>query len=275
MADPVAILRDAVGERRCVFVAGLPGTGKTVVLGQAVLLAREAGRTVHRLQWDDARLPFDTPGILARYPEVDGVTHPAIRIAAGRWARGAVARWHAAHPGGGHVLIGETPLAGERLMSLARPAADAVEELLAGPGTLFVVPVPTSAVRAAMEQARERRIDAPDAHDAASARPHLVREHWRDLEELAHALALPVRAPGTWDPDLYADVYDRLLRCRHHAALPIAATGDVDAALAAVNGAPALRPSAREVARWIAEQDARSAADVDREAREWHRAVTA
>src|SRR3954471_19004712 len=83
----------AAVERRCVFFAGLPGVGKSLLLQQLSLIAHEAGRKVSLLQWDVARGSFETPEILARFPEVDGVTHAVIRKAAGLWARGAVATW--------------------------------------------------------------------------------------------------------------------------------------------------------------------------------------
>ena len=48
-----------------VFLAGLPGTGKSLLLKQLVLIAQQAGRTVDTLQWDVTRLPFETADILA------------------------------------------------------------------------------------------------------------------------------------------------------------------------------------------------------------------
>ena len=146
-------IRSAIDGRRCVFVAGLPASGKSLLVREIARVAVERGRVVSLLQWDVARLPFDTPGILARYPEIGGVTHSAIRIAVGRWARGAVLRWHRAHSDPRHLLVGETPLVGGRLMELARPYEDEAEHLLAGDGTWFVLPVPSRAVRRAIEDA--------------------------------------------------------------------------------------------------------------------------
>jgi hypothetical protein len=186
-------------------------------------IARDRGRSVHVLQWDVARLPFDTPALLARYPEVEGVTHAAIRLAVGTWARAAVLRWHETHPGVAHVLIGETPLAGERLMAFARPADDALEPSLAGEATVFLVPVPSRDVRRAIEHARASEMADPrHPRDNASAPPHLVRSHWDELERVALALGVRRSTPtGTYDPGLYAETYRRLLRHRRATVVPI------------------------------------------------------
>src|SRR5262249_56897857 len=83
----------ALGRRRMVFFAGLPGTGKSLLVHQLVHLAAAAGRRVHLLQWDVARPRFEATAAGRRYPLVDGVTHPVIRRAAGRWARQALVAW--------------------------------------------------------------------------------------------------------------------------------------------------------------------------------------
>ena len=59
---------DLVGNADRVFIAGLPGVGKSLLLQQLTLMALEAGRQVHLLQWDTARQPFETP----RYPPGSG-----------------------------------------------------------------------------------------------------------------------------------------------------------------------------------------------------------
>src|SRR4051812_26851378 len=144
-------LRVAATERRCVFFAGLPGVGKSLLLQQTSLIAQEVGRRVHLLQWDVARGPFETPELLGRYPETDGVTHAVIRKAVGVWARGAVAAWEQAQPDHEDILIGEVPLIGNRLIELVQRQTDEVEGLLAGEGALFLIPVPSREVRVAIE----------------------------------------------------------------------------------------------------------------------------
>jgi adenylylsulfate kinase-like enzyme len=73
-----------IGSQRLVVFAGLPGVGKSLLSQQLALMAHRAGRNVHLLQWDVARQPFATdPYVLTNYPEVDGVTHAAVRKAMG------------------------------------------------------------------------------------------------------------------------------------------------------------------------------------------------
>jgi adenylylsulfate kinase-like enzyme len=54
-----------------VFLAGLPGTGKSLLAHQLAHMASDAGRTIHLLQWDVARPVFEasaagTPHQLSR-----------------------------------------------------------------------------------------------------------------------------------------------------------------------------------------------------------------
>jgi len=107
---------------RMVFFAGLPGTGKSLLVHQLAHLALGAGRSVHLLQWDIARPVFEASPAGRRYPLTDGVTHAVIRKAAGLWVRQAVIAWSERHPGPEHVLIGETPFIGGRFIELAQLA---------------------------------------------------------------------------------------------------------------------------------------------------------
>jgi hypothetical protein len=220
------VLTRVAGGQRIVFLTGLSGVGKSLLLQQLALLAHQAGRVVHLLQWDVSRSAFETPEILARYPEVDGATHMAIRKAVGRWVRGGVRRWRDTHPGPEQMLIGEPPLAGNRLIELAQPLPDDAEDLLAGPETLFLVPVPTREVRRAIEAARGRSIARPGhTRESADAPLNVMQDDWREIW-------LRARAPGpatagadddtpSFDPDVYAQVYRRLLRHRRTELVPI------------------------------------------------------
>ena len=116
-----ATLAALAREARLVFFAGLPGTGKSLLIRELAHLAHAQGRRIHLLQWDVARPPFEASEAGRRYPLADGVTHGVIRLAVGRWARAAVAHWHTQHPGDGDLLIGETPFIGHRLIELAAP----------------------------------------------------------------------------------------------------------------------------------------------------------
>ncbi|MEZ4714144.1 MAG: hypothetical protein R3A44_43570 [Caldilineaceae bacterium] len=211
---------------RMVFFAGLPGVGKSLFLQQLALLAHNAGRTVHLLQWDVTRTAFETPEILARYPEVDGVTHAAIRKGVGLWARGAVQRWHERHADPAHMLIGETPLVGNRLIELVQSVDDAVEPFLADAQTFFAIPTPSRNVRQVIEAAREESMANPQHEkERADAPPQVLRAMWDDLYRLAQQLdlALPNMdgQPIAYDAAIYAGVYQHLLQHRHNIVLPV------------------------------------------------------
>jgi len=148
-----------------------------------------------------------------------GVTHSVIRKALGVWVRGAVARWAHGFPGPRDLLIGETPLVGNRFVELARRLEDAAEPLLAAPSCRFVIPVPSRDVRRFLEAARGRRARRPaHAREREDAPPHLLRELWDHLAGVAPHLGIDaVRAgsrPRPYDPALYGRIYQRILRHR-------------------------------------------------------------
>ena len=213
-------------QARLAFFAGLPGTGKSLLIHQLAHLAHARGRQVHLLQWDVARPIFEGSRAGRRHPQVRGVTHGVIRVAVGRWARQAVARWHARHPGLDHVLIGETPFIGHRLVALARRASDEAEPVLAAPDTRFVIPVPSREVRAHRAAERERRAAAPrHPREREDAPPAVLRALWGELVAAAAALGIGDGAGPVgdvpYDPELYRRVYERLLVHRHALALPL------------------------------------------------------
>ena len=225
--SPLFAALDALaGEARLVFFAGLPGTGKSLLIHQLAHLAHGRGRSIHLLQWDVARPVFEGSRAGRRHPQVHGVTHGIIRLAVGRWARDAIARWHASHSGLDHVLIGETPFIGHRLISLARPADDAAEAVLAADSARFVIPVPSRELRAHLEVERERRAREPrHAREREDAPPAVLRALWRELFDVAVALGIAdsagPRGEVPYDPEIYRCVYERLLVHRHALALPI------------------------------------------------------
>ena len=210
-------------EARLVFFAGLPGTGKSLLIHQLAHLAHARGRRIHLLQWDVARPVFEASRAGRRHPQVHGVTQGIIRLAVGRWARQAVARWDARHPGLGHLLIGETPFIGHRLITLARTAADAAEPVLAAASTRFVIPVPSRALREHLEAERERRARDPrHPREREDAPPAVLRALWRELYEVARTLGIAgARDDAPYDPEIYRRVYERLLVHRHAMTLPV------------------------------------------------------
>lgn len=206
--------------RKVLFLAGLPGVGKSLLVQQLVRMAARAGRRVSLLQWDVARAAFETPEILARYPEIDGFTHAALKLAVGLWARDAVAAWHRANPGPEALLVAESALIGSRLIELARPADDLAEPLLAGPDTTFLIPVPTVEVRALIERARETTIRAPrHAREGNDAPPNVLRALWREVWRESGGRDTIDDPP--YDPDAYAAVFRRWLGARRTETLSI------------------------------------------------------
>ena len=200
---------------RMVFVAGLPGTGKSLVIHQLAHLAAAAGRAVHLLQWDVARPVFEASEAGRRYPVVDGVTQPMIRKAVGLWARRAVAAWDARFPGPTPLLLGETPLVGGRLLELARPRDDAAEPLLRGAGCRFAIAVPSIEVRQHVERERDRRATAfVNPREREDAPPHVLRDLWRQLLAAARSLGMPMADDASYDPAVYRRVYETVLRER-------------------------------------------------------------
>ena len=270
-------LQSLARHARCVFFAGLPGTGKSLLIHQLAHLAHARGRGVHLLQWDVARPAFEASRAGRRYPQVHGITHGLIRIAAGRWARPAVARWDVDAPASA-LLVGETPFVGHRFIDLARPADDAAERLLAAPSTRFVIPVPSVALREHLESERARRATTPvHAREREDAPPDVLRGVWRELVDAATTLGIAGAAVATgYDPEIYRAVYERLLAHRHTQALPIderLSTAGVSAYGFRIAVAD-LVPSDDEATRFIAdaEQDYADAAAVERAIAGWFEA---
>ena len=225
-AAPMVRLRELAKTHRIVSFAGVPGVGKSLLLREMAEAAHSLGRRVHLLQWDVARRPFDAPPLRARYPEVNGITHAALRKAAGLWARDAVASWAAQHTDGGGILVGETPLIGHRFVELARPADDDAEAVLSSAETMFLVPAPTIAVRQAIEGARAATTAAPrHERERSDAVPSVLRALWAEALDAAgqRAQALGQAPPVDvgYDPGAYLAVFAEALRHRHWEPLPV------------------------------------------------------
>lgn len=213
-------------EARIVFFAGLPGVGKSLLLQQFALIAHQNGRTIHTLQWDVTRSAFeDTPENQVNYPEIDGSTHPVIRKAVGIWARQGVLTWHQTHFDPAHLLVGEVPLIGNRLIELVKKEPDEVETLLAGETAVFILPVPSQAVRRVIESARNKSIANPQHEkELKDAQPNVLQAIWQDVARLGHELGFTPNKPQglpPYDPSVYTAVYRHLLQHRHLQILPI------------------------------------------------------
>ena len=202
----------ALAERRIVFFAGLPGTGKSLLVHQLVHVASGGGRQVHLLQWDVARPVLEASPAGRRYPLADGVTHAVVRRAAGLWVRDALVGWSERYPEPEHLLVGETPFVGNRFVELARPLDDRAEGVLTSPSCRFVIATPSREVRSFLEAQRERRARDPlHPREREDAPPHVLRELWQDLAAIAGG---ETGAPAPYDPAAYAAVYERVLRHR-------------------------------------------------------------
>jgi hypothetical protein len=218
-----------------VFFAGLPGTGKSLLVHQLAHLAAEAGRAIHLLQWDVARPVFEATPAGRGYPLVEGVTHAVVRRAVGLWVRRALVEWNARYPGREHLLVGETPFVGARFVELAQRLEDAAEPLLAAPSSRFVIAVPSVEVRRFLESERERRARDPrHPREREDAPPAVLRDLWHELAGVADRLGLahagrpmatrtaaaeggpaPGGGPPPYDPVVYRRVYEAVLRHRH------------------------------------------------------------
>lgn len=247
-------LRRCAAEARCVVICGVPGVGKSLFVREQTLIARNRGRVVHRLEWDVSRLAFDQPEILARYPEIDNVTHPVIRRAAGLWVRQAVADWFSRRGEGRDLLVIEAPLIGGRFSELARVEEDAAEPFLADGTTQFLIPQPSRQVRAAIHHARSREAAAHrHALDSKNAPPLLVDALWQQILDTADSLGVARdRGDRGYSPELYLAVYRRLLRHRHVVAVPVREVIELEHSPHALHGlTQELSPTAREAARLI------------------------
>lgn len=219
------LFQQAVAQRQMVFLAGLPGTGKSLLLKQLALMAQQAGRTTHLLQWDVTRAAFETAVILQKYPEIDGVTHPAIRKAVGLWTRAGIQQWYQTYAGLDHFLLGEVPLVGNRLSELIQSLPDESEVILASEAALFIVPVPSHSVRQTIEAAREETIANPQ-HEKENndAQPNVLYMLWHEVVLAGYELGLVAEKPTekvVYDAAVYTAVYQHLLAHRHHEILPI------------------------------------------------------
>ena len=210
------VVKEMVHTKRLIFVTGIPGVGKSLLIQQMALIASEAGREVHLLRYNLARRPFETEVNITKYPEIDGVTDPAIRKAVGLWARQAVWQWHEAHPAANQLLIGELPLIGNRLIELVEPANDAAEPLLTSEQTLFVVPVPSWEVREVIEATRARTVAEPqNEQEKLDAPPNVLQLMWQSVNQLARDIGLTKASPQTpYNPYIYGGVFEALLQFR-------------------------------------------------------------
>lgn len=209
--------------KRMVFFTGLSGVGKSLYIQQFSKMAELAGRKVHLLQWDVTREAFQNEQSLAAYPEIAGVTHSMIRKAVGVWTRKGIEQWHQKYPESEHILIGELPLVGNRLIEIVQRQEDSAELLLSSEQTHFFLPVPSESVREHIVGCRSQSIDNPThQREAADAPPSVVNANWLDIRNLAIQLELAKDDNNSdYSAATYAGAYEHLLQHRNYTTLHI------------------------------------------------------
>ncbi|GAB5493366.1 MAG: hypothetical protein Phog2KO_35810 [Phototrophicaceae bacterium] len=211
-------------QAKVIILTGLPGVGKSLYVQQLALMAQRAGRKVHLMQWDVTRSAFETPDILAKYPEIDGVTHAMIRKAVGIWTRQAILDWADNFSSEEHLLIGEATFVGERLMQLAKIVDDSAEGLLSSEKTQFILPVPSKAVRANIETKRAESIANPQhQHESKDAPPNVLEMLWHEIHHVGYKIGITdtAQAQPAYQPEVYQQTYEYLLQHRHSTTLNI------------------------------------------------------
>jgi hypothetical protein len=118
-------------------------------------------------------------------------------------------------------------LVGYRFLDLVCPCADEAEPLLRAAACCFVVPVPSRTVRHGLEAERQRRSARPlHQQEREDAPPQVLRDLWRHVASIAPRLGVSPAAGMAetdmpYDPTLYQQVYQRLLRHRQSLVVPV------------------------------------------------------
>jgi hypothetical protein len=208
-----------------VFVVGIPGVGKSLIVQQLALLAQQEGRLVHLLQWDVTRSNFETEEILSKYPDLEnGETHRFIRKAVGMWSRSAILDWDRSFGRSRHLLIAEAPLFGGRLVELSLPIDDDAETILSGDRSRFILPIPSATTRREIAARRAETSTTPQhEREAFDAPPNLLDDAWQEIYEIANNLGMggDLLTPRQFDPELYEAVFRSLLQHRRAKILRI------------------------------------------------------
>lgn len=260
-------------DKQMFFIVGSAGVGKSLLLQQTALLALQKGRGVHLLRWDVARLSFEqAPGAEA-YALVDGVTHAAIRLAVGRWVRAAVGDWYA-NKNREDVLIAECPMVGNRFVELAQQWDDPLEGVLSGDSVRFLIPAPTSEVRAEIESLRAQEMENPrHAQEAHNAPASLLQGLMGEIHALSEVFGLGSgdRSQG-YVPEIYLGVFSKVLRHRPQTPLLIDEVLPVTGSAQAMSASCIeLVPKAQEVEAALAWVRRLSDEHIQRRVSEWWR----
>jgi hypothetical protein len=197
---------------------GLPGTGKSLLVREIAAAAGADGHPSTVMQWDVSRESWDShPSAAATYPEIDGITHEGIRTAMGTWVREAVADWYSQHVDGDDLLIVEAPHIGGRFSELAHVVDDAAEPSLRGPDTLFVLVAPTKDLQLTLKSQRAADMESQGegSYESNNASPDLLDELTDSLRGPAQELGIASISSTGYDPELYAELMQHVLRHRN------------------------------------------------------------
>jgi hypothetical protein len=220
-SPPAPYLQDLwskIAGLRCIVIVGLPGTGKSLLVREIAAAAGADGRPSTVIQWDVSRESWDShPSAAATYPEIAGVTHEGIRTAMGTWVREAVADWHSQHADGEGLLIVEAPHIGGRFSELAHVVDDAAEPSLRAPGTLFVLVAPTRDLKLTLKSKRAADMESQGegSYESNNATPDLLDELTNSLRGPAQELGIVSTSSTGYDPELYAELMQHILRHRN------------------------------------------------------------
>ncbi len=217
-------LEQAAATKHIVMFSGIPGVGKSLMLQQMSLYAEKAGRKVYLMQWDLVRKSFETEKFLKKYPEIDGVTHAAVRKAVGLWCRQAISRWNNENNDLNNILIIELPVIGGRLVELMHPEQDDVEMLLSSDDVITFTIVPSVNIRKKIIGVRNETIANPrndkENRDAPDA---VLNDLWatiRKIYNIEHGIDSDDQI-FTYDVDIYKSVFSKITQYRNAAFLDI------------------------------------------------------
>lgn len=269
---PHQVLCATAQDARIAVICGLPAMGKSLLLCELAVIAGQRGRVVHCLQWDITLQSFNQAQIAAAYPEIAGITHPVVRCAAGLWVRRAVSDWWSRHSDPRHLLVIEAPLVGRRFSELALVARDSAEATLGSDVASFLVPTPTTEVRAAIHAARIASTAAPrHLLDEKNARPTVVDALWREIAAVADDLGIARHADSSYSPEIYFGVYARLLQCRRVVRVPVQQIVDeLTSPYVHQASTVEIAPTAHEAVRLVRAIEALGTEEAVRSARQWY-----
>lgn len=267
-------LWDRLPTLQCVVVVGLPGTGKSLLVRELARAAAEAGRRNALLQWDVCRESWDThPAALTKYPEIDGVTHKAIRVAMGAWLRSAVGNWFATHEPGTDLLVVEAPHIGGRFSELAHVIQDDAEPHLQGAGVLFVVVAPNRELQLTLRNQRATDLQKNgDGYEHKNASPDLLDELTEELRGPARDLGLSQSDRPGYDPELYATLMQHVLRHRRTLVVRPDRLFDVTGSVYTLaTNTERLWPVEAQVNRSLAYADSLTGTELEKHVGDWFR----